>query len=90
VAGDPRATGIDGVFLRSSDPEALYRWHFGSSGQPFMANFQVHDLDGLLARLGAAGVHIDPRREDFPYGRFAWIVDPDGNRVELWEPPAPG
>ena len=55
-----------------------------------MVNFRVHDLDGLLARLTTDGVKIDPRRESHPYGRFAWIVDPDGNRVELWEPPAPG
>ena len=35
----------------------------------------------------ADGVWIDPRREDYDYGRFAWIRDPDGNRIELWEPP---
>jgi predicted enzyme related to lactoylglutathione lyase len=34
-----------------------------------------------------AGVEIDPHREDYDYGRFAWIMDPDGNRIELWEPP---
>ncbi len=54
-----------------------------------MVNFRVDDIDGLLAQLAAAGVFIDPKREDHPYGRFAWIVDPEGNRVELWEPPAP-
>ena len=67
-----------------------WRTYFGPGGQAFMVNFRVHDLDGLLARLAADGVKIDPRREDYPYGRFAWIVDPDGNRVELWEPPASG
>ena len=124
----PRGTGIGGVFIRSADPEALYRWYerhlglrrdgdtavvlrwaddgasgstvfaifpadttyFGPGGQSFMVNIRVHDLDGLLARLAAEGVTIDPRRENFPYGRFAWIVDLDGNRVELWEPPALG
>jgi predicted enzyme related to lactoylglutathione lyase len=50
----------------------------------------VRDLDGLLARLAVDGVTVDPHREDFPYGRFAWIVDPDGDRAELWEPPASG
>jgi predicted enzyme related to lactoylglutathione lyase len=45
------------------------------------------DLDGLLDALKKEGVDIDPHREDYDYGRFAWIVDPDGNRIELWEPP---
>jgi len=51
-----------------------------------MVNFRVDNLDELLVQLGAAGVTIDPKREDHAYGRFAWIVDPEGNRVELWEP----
>jgi hypothetical protein len=40
----------------------------------------------MLASLGAAGVWIDSHREDYVYGRFAWIKDCDGNRVELWQP----
>jgi len=64
--------------------------YFGKNGQSFMVNFRVNDLDALLARLAADGVDVDPHREDQPYGRFAWIVDPEGNRVELWEPPASG
>ena len=43
-------------------------------------------LHGLLESLAAAGVWIDPKREDYGYGRFAWIKDCDGNRVELWQP----
>jgi predicted enzyme related to lactoylglutathione lyase len=61
--------------------------YFGEGPQQFMVNFRVDDLDGLLSQLSAAGVRIDPRREDYPYGRFAWIWDPEGNRVELWQPP---
>jgi catechol 2,3-dioxygenase-like lactoylglutathione lyase family enzyme len=60
--------------------------YFGEGPQQAMLNFRVDDLDGLLAQLGAAGVRIDPRREDYAYGRFAWIWDPEGNRVELWQP----
>ena len=52
-----------------------------------MVNYRVDDLDGLLEELKKAGVGIDPHREDADYGRFAWIVDPDGNRIELWEAP---
>jgi catechol 2,3-dioxygenase-like lactoylglutathione lyase family enzyme len=54
--------------------------------QQAMVNYRVDDLDALLAQLTAAGVTIDPHREDADYGRFAWIVDPEGNRIELWQP----
>jgi predicted enzyme related to lactoylglutathione lyase len=56
------------------------------TAQPAMLNFRVADLDALLASLGAAGVSIDPKRDDYDFGRFAWITDPEGNRVELWQP----
>jgi predicted enzyme related to lactoylglutathione lyase len=59
--------------------------YFGEGPQQSMVNFRVDDLDALLAQLAGAGVRIDPRREDYPYGRFAWIWDPEGNRVELWQ-----
>jgi predicted enzyme related to lactoylglutathione lyase len=62
--------------------------YFGDGGQQSLVNFRVDDLNGLLGQLAAAGVRIDPKREDYEYGRFAWIWDPEGNRVELWEPPA--
>jgi histidinol-phosphate aminotransferase len=45
-----------------------------------------HDLDALLDRLAKDGVRIDPKRQDESYGRFAWIYDPDGNKIELWQP----
>ncbi len=54
--------------------------------QAVMINYRVDDLDALLETLGAAGVWIDPKREDASYGKFAWIRDCDGNRVELWQP----
>jgi len=47
----------------------------------------VDGLDALLEVLRKEGVEIDEKREDFEYGRFAWIMDPEGNRIELWEPP---
>ena len=54
--------------------------------QQFMINYRVDDLDQLLTQLAAANIPIDPHREDADYGRFAWITDPEGNRVELWQP----
>ena len=54
----------------------------------FMLNYRVKDLDRVLKALRREGVWIDPKREDYEYGRFAWIQDPEGNRIELWQPPA--
>jgi len=59
---------------------------FAPSSASFMLNYIVDDLDALLARLATAGVQIDPNRQDEGYGRFAWIYDPDGNKIELWQP----
>jgi predicted enzyme related to lactoylglutathione lyase len=61
--------------------------YFAPSKSPFMFNLRVEDLDATLAALAAEGVTIDDKREDSEYGRFAWIMDPEGNRIELWEPP---
>src|ERR1700748_904149 len=58
--------------------------YFGPTGQRAMLNFRVDDLAAVLAKLKTAGVDIDPKREDYDYGRFAWFTDPEGNRVELW------
>jgi predicted enzyme related to lactoylglutathione lyase len=54
--------------------------------QPAMINFRVDDMDALIAQLEAAGVKIDPKRDDSEFGKFAWIYDLEGNRVELWQP----
>ena len=61
--------------------------YFQPSTKPFMLNFCVEGLDGLREKLRGEGVWIDPNREDYDYRRFAWIVDPEGNRIELWKPP---
>jgi catechol 2,3-dioxygenase-like lactoylglutathione lyase family enzyme len=54
--------------------------------QPFMVNYIVDDLDALLDRLKQEGVKIDANRMNESYGRFAWIYDQDGNKIELWQP----
>ncbi|MES2393762.1 MAG: VOC family protein [Acidobacteriota bacterium] len=60
--------------------------YFGEGQQAAMINYRVDDLDALLTELAAAGVWIDPKRSDESYGKFAWIKDCDGNRLELWQP----
>lgn len=51
-----------------------------------MLSFRVEGVDALLDRLEAAGVAVDAKRESYDYGRFGWFTDPEGNRVEVWEP----
>lgn len=52
----------------------------------FMVNYRVDDLDALLAQLRAAGCAVDDKVERSEYGAFGWVMDPEGNRVELWQP----
>lgn len=59
---------------------------FAPSASSFMINYRVDDLDALLAQLTAAGVEIVQGPESHENGKFAWILDPDHNKVELWEP----
>lgn len=64
--------------------------YFEPSRAPFMLNYRVENLDALLEALREEGVEIDPKRENYDYGRFAWIRDPEGNKIELWEPTKEG
>ena len=59
--------------------------YFGANSSAFMVNYRVADLDKMLEQLRNAGITVE-KVEDFDYGRFAWFTDPEGNRVELWEP----
>lgn len=62
--------------------------YFLPSPAPFMVNYRVADLEKLLPVLLAEGVQQVGQLEVHEYGKFAWILDPDGNKIELWEPPA--
>jgi predicted enzyme related to lactoylglutathione lyase len=62
--------------------------YFGPSGREGMINYRVRDLDAMLEQLRAAGVEVDERVEEHEYGRFGWATDLEGNRFELWQPPA--
>lgn len=63
--------------------------YFGQGEPAFMVNYRVDDLDALLVKLKAEGVEVADERHQDENGRFAWITDPEGHRIELWEP-APG
>jgi predicted enzyme related to lactoylglutathione lyase len=89
-----------GAILKWSADEAddggLTVWHvaekdsqwFSPSQSPFMINYRVDDLDQLLQQLRAVGVPIIQGPESHENGKFAWILDPDENKIELWEPKA--
>ena len=62
--------------------------YFAPSAKPFMINFRVDDLAWLLTQLRAEGVEVDAKTDESEFGKFGWAMDPEGNRVELWEPPA--
>lgn len=79
VAGDGDVT-----VWHAASPDDDY---FGAPEQRVMLNYRVRDLDAMLAQLRAAGVEVDERTAESPHGRFGWATDPEGNRLELWQPP---
>ena len=84
-----KVNGLGGVFIKAKNPDQLYRWYedkVQSSDASCTLNFQVDHLAPLLSNLAEAGVHIVDHLEETPNGRFAWIFDPEGNKIELWEP----
>ena len=90
-AGEGAYTSFDGPETHGMTVFSFFAedsGYFGDQTQRAMVNFRVDALDGVLERLEAAGAKIDPKRDDASYGRFAWFWDPEGNRVELWEPAA--
>ena len=61
--------------------------YFGSRGQQTMLNFRVRDLDAMLAQLRKRGAAVDDETQDMDgVGRFGWVTDPEGHRIELWRP----
>jgi predicted enzyme related to lactoylglutathione lyase len=61
---------------------------FAPSTSSFMVNYRVADLHALVTALRAEGCNVLEKVEESEYGKFAWVIDPEGNKVELWEPPA--
>ncbi|MBP6748301.1 MAG: VOC family protein [Xanthomonadaceae bacterium] len=61
--------------------------YFAPSKSSFMINYRVADLHALLAQLRAEGCEVDAKVEESDYGKFGWVIDPEGNKIELWQPP---
>ena len=61
--------------------------YFEPSTAPFMINYRVADLDAVVEALRAEGVTIEKVQDGGEYGKFGWLMDPEGNRIELWQPP---
>jgi len=78
------ATGHPPVVVWNAFPEG--ESYLAPSQRDFMLNFAVDDLDAFLTRLEAKGVTILKREDSGPNGKFAWILDPDGTKIELWQP----
>ncbi len=72
-------------------------WSIGAAGAdtfapgraPFMVNYRVDDLAALLKALREEGCNVLEKSDDSEYGKFGWVIDPEGNKVELWQPPSP-
>lgn len=86
---------FDGIASSPAGRQASTAWsifpadstYFAPSSAPFMINYRVENLDDVLAALRAEGCEVDDRSEPSEFGRFGWVMDPEGNRIELWEPP---
>ena len=91
-----RVTGIGGIFFNANDAPALKAWykrHLGIDvqewgGTTFMVNYRVDDLHALVKVLREEGCNVLEKIDDSEYGKFAWVIDPEENKVELWQPPA--
>jgi glyoxylase I family protein len=88
---DNQLKGGDTIWWQEQGPTVFAPFpadtdYFGRPEQAWMLNFRVRDLDAMVAQLRAAGVRIDSQETEEGAGRFAWLVDPEGNRIELWEP----
>jgi predicted enzyme related to lactoylglutathione lyase len=89
-----------GVIFRwaddNADGEGLTTWnlfkddtsYFAPSAASFMINYRVDDLHALLAALRAEGCKVEDKVDESEYGKFGWVIDPEGNKVELWQPPS--
>nr|MDM4802526.1 glyoxalase [Xanthomonas phaseoli pv. phaseoli] len=84
--GHARSPGVEGaenalVWAVHDDTSA----QFENTTAPFIVNYRVHDLESLIAKLKAAGCRVSENVVRSEFGLFAWVIDPDGNKAELWQ-----
>ena len=77
----------EGVGTTVWSPFAADTTYFAPSHAPFMINYRVQDLHGLLAALRAEGCRVQDDVEESEFGKFGWVIDAEGNKLELWQPP---
>ena len=77
---------VAGTTVWSVGPEDSAQ--FAPSPAAFMVNYRVEDLPGLVKVLREEGCQVLDKTDESEYGKFAWVIDPEGNKVELWQPPA--
>lgn len=98
----PKVTGIGGIFFFSDDPNQTKAWYaenlglatdqygstfeFRNANRPEEINYRVQNIEALVEKLRAAGATIVDEIETYDYGKFVHILDPEGNKIELWEP----
>ncbi len=83
---DPEGNPSGGTTVWSVGPEEDDP--FAPSAAPFMVNYRVEDLNALVTALKVEGCNLLDKTIDSEYGKFAWVIDPEGNKVELWQPPS--
>ena len=76
----PNGMTVWSIFPESSE-------NFAPSKSSFMVNYVVEDLNAVLDALRSEGCDVDSKVDDSEYGKFGWVMDPEGNRIELWQPP---
>lgn len=82
------ADNPEGIGTTVWSPFAADTGYFAPSDAPFMVNYRVEDLHALLAALRAEGVQVMDKVEESEHGKFGWVMDPEGNKLELWQPPS--
>lgn len=84
-AGEHNPQGV-GTTIWS--PFAADTTYFAPGTASFMINYRVEDLHAVLALLRSEGCQVDDKVEESEFGKFGWVIDPEGNKIELWQPPA--
>jgi predicted enzyme related to lactoylglutathione lyase len=82
---DAEGKSVAGTTAWLIDPQESN--HFAPSSASFMVNYRVADLHALVKALKEEGCNVLEKTDDSEYGKFGWVIDPEGNKVELWQPP---